>query len=98
MLQTNVNIPSSTGFSTVKFFNSGSMENRGWEMMLALNNILEVNDFKVSFNMNLSRNRNRVLKLPVNKSYWNYNSVANGTYAQNVVEGDPLGSFYDKNI
>lgn len=94
LLQTDVSIPSSTGFSTVKFFNSGSMENKGWEIMLSLNNIVEVNDFKLSFNMNVARNRNRVLKLPVNKSYWNYNSVSNGAYAQNVVEGDPLGSFY----
>ena len=94
LLQSNVSIPSSTGFPTVKFFNSGSMENKGWEIMLSLNDIVKVNDFRVSFNMNLSRNRNRVLTLPVNKNYWNYTKVDNGTYAQNVVEGDPLGSFY----
>lgn len=94
LLQTDVTIPSSTGFGTVKYYNSGEMRNRGWEVMINLNNIVKVNDFKLSFNMNLSRNRNTVEELPSNKSYWNYGSIANGKYAQNVVEGDPLGSFY----
>lgn len=94
LLQSDVTVSSSTGFPTVKFYNSGEMRNRGWEIMLSLNNVVNVNDFKMSFNMNISRNRNTILELPVNKSYWNYGSVANGKYAQNVVEGDPLGSFY----
>jgi hypothetical protein len=62
-------------------------------LRLDLNRIVRREQFWLSFNFNVSRNRNKVLELPTNKRYERY-SFGNGNYAQNVVIGDPLGSFY----
>lgn len=94
LLQTGVPIQSTTGFPNIGYFNSGKVENRGWEIMLDLRNIVKINDFTFSItNLNFSRNRNRVLELPSNMKFENY-TFGNGNYAQNVVVGNPIGSFY----
>jgi TonB-linked SusC/RagA family outer membrane protein len=93
VLHQNVSLPSTTGFSSIAWMNSGKIENYGWEFRLDLNRIVRTKNFWGSFNFNISRNRNKVLELPVNKRYERY-TFGNGNYAQNVVIGDPLGSFY----
>ena len=73
------------------------MENRGWEIMVDLRNIVKVGDFSFSVtNLNLSRNRNRVMELPSNLTFDNAdeNENKNGKYIQRVVPGNPIGSFY----
>lgn len=94
LLQTSVPIQSTSGFSSIGYFNSGKVENRGWEIMIDLRDIVKVGDFTFGIsNLNLSRNRNRVLELPSNMKFESY-SFGNGNYAQNVVIGNPIGSFY----
>ena len=97
LLQTDVPVQSTSGFSSVAYFNSGKMENRGWEIMIDLRNIVKIGDFSFSVtNLNLSRNRNRVLELPSNLTFDNAdeNENKNGQYIQRVVPGNPIGSFY----
>lgn len=93
VLHQSVSLPSTTGFSSIAWMNSGEIENYGWEFRLDLNRIIRTDKFWTTFNFNISRNRNKVLELPTNKRYERY-SFGNGNYAQNVVIGDPLGSFY----
>lgn len=93
LLQKDAKISSTTGFGTVSYFNSGKIRNRGWEFRIDYRNIVKTKDFNLGVNFNVSRNRNEVLELPSNMTYEKY-SFGNGNYAQNVVEGDPLGSFY----
>jgi TonB-linked SusC/RagA family outer membrane protein len=93
VLHQSVSLPSTTGFSSIAWMNSGQIENYGWEFRLDLNRIVRTQHFWTSFSFNISRNRNKVLELPVNKRYERY-TFGNGNYAQNVVIGDPLGSFY----
>lgn len=92
VLQKDAKVSSVTGFNTVSYFNSGEIQNYGWEFRFDVRN-MKFGDWNFSGNFNISRNRNKVLSLPVNLDYEKY-SFGNGNYAQNVVEGDPLGSFY----
>lgn len=93
LLQKDAKISSTTGFGTVSYFNSGKIRNYGWEFRVDYRNIIKTEDFNLGFNFNVSRNRNEVKELPSNMTYEKY-TFGNGNYAQNVVEGDPLGSFY----
>ncbi|MDD3320246.1 MAG: TonB-dependent receptor, partial [Paludibacter sp.] len=92
LLQKDVDVPSSTGYSKVAYYNSGKMENKGWEFstdVIAVNN----KKWKVSFNFNIAQNKNQILELPENKQDLNY-TFGNKNYAYKFTEGEPLGSFY----
>lgn len=92
MLQKDVDLPSSTGFTTVKFYNSGKMSNQGWEFRTDID-VVRTKKWKFSVDFNISQNRNQILELPENKQNENY-SFGNKNYAYKFVVGDPLGSFY----
>ncbi|WP_257669691.1 SusC/RagA family TonB-linked outer membrane protein [Parapedobacter tibetensis] len=92
LLQKDVTLPSSTGFGTMKFYNSGVLYNRGWEFILNYD-VVKQTDWRVQLSFNLSRNRNEVVELPDNKQFENY-EFDNGKYAHRIVEGNPVGSFY----
>lgn len=94
LLQTNVGIPTTSGFAKLGYMNSGKVENKGWEIMIDLRNIVKVGDFTFGVtNLNLSRNRNRVLELPSNLNFDDY-TFGNGNYARKVIMGNPMGSIY----
>lgn len=92
LLLSNVSIPSSTGYSTIKWYNSGELSNRGYEFRITYD-ALDRKDWKLNFNFNISHNENKVERLPANMTEENY-TFGNGNYAIRVVEGDPIGSFY----
>ena len=93
MLQKNVSLPGSTGFKQVTYYNDGKIRNHGWEFYFTVRDVLKNSKFSLSFNGNISRNRNEILRLPKNKKYEDY-SLENGKYAQRVIEGQPIGAFY----
>lgn len=93
LLQTDLKVPSTTGYPTVKFYNSGSMENKGYEFMTDYT-LLKNKDWTVNFNLNISQNRNKIVDLPKNKQDTYYPSFDNKNYAYKFTAGDPLGSFY----
>jgi TonB-linked SusC/RagA family outer membrane protein len=92
MLQTDIKVPSTTGYTTVKYYNSGKMDNKGWEFS-ADYMVLKTTDWKMNVTFNISQNRNEILELPENKQDLNY-SFGNKNYAYKLTAGDPLGSFY----
>jgi TonB-linked SusC/RagA family outer membrane protein len=92
LLQKDVSLPTSTGFSKVKYYNSGKVSNKGIEFLLDYE-ILRNKDYGVSFNFNVSRNVNEVLDLPDNLQFESY-EFGNGKYAHKIIEGNPIGSFY----
>jgi len=92
LLQKDITLPSSTGFAKMKFYNSGELYNRGWELVVNYDAIKK-EGFQLSFNLNVSRNRNEVIELPDNLQFENY-EFKNGAYAHKIVEGNPIGSFY----
>jgi TonB-linked SusC/RagA family outer membrane protein len=92
LLQKDVSLPSSTGYGSVKWYNSGSMSNKGFEF-IASYDALKQKDWALTFDFNISKNINKVIELPENKQFENY-EFGNGKYAYKIVEGNPLGSFY----
>ena len=95
LLQKDMSIPSSSGFSSIAWINDGSIQNKGWEAYITGNNLLgsRGKDWNLGFNVNVSRNKNIVLDLPTNLEYQKA-EVNNGKYANKIVEGRPLGAFY----
>ncbi|MBQ8424259.1 MAG: SusC/RagA family TonB-linked outer membrane protein [Coprobacter sp.] len=93
LLMKGMKLPSSTGFSSISYYNSGQMTNRGWEFRMDLNNIVKTKNWSFNFSFNISQNENKVNSLPANLDMENY-TFGNGNYAYLVMAGNPLGSFY----
>ena len=92
MLQKDIGLPTSSGFSKTKYYNSGSMSNKGWEFRVDYNPI-QRKDFSVLVNFNIAQNKNEIVSLPDNLPDYKYD-FGNGEYAYKIIEGNPLGSFY----
>ncbi len=88
----NSGIPDHSGFGTINR-NDGEMENTGTEFMVDYT-IVKKKDFQINFNLNLSRNRNVVLRLPDNYSLIYGNMLENGNYKISVKPGEALGGFF----
>jgi len=86
-------IPYSSGFQQLSFYNGGEMENIGWEMMIN-GKIVKKKDFLVTAYFNVSHNVNRFTKLPENFNNERSTSITNGEYPLRIVEGEPIGSFF----
>jgi TonB-linked SusC/RagA family outer membrane protein len=85
-------IPVQSGFSSINR-NDGEMENKGLEFSIDYT-IIKKKDFQFSMNLNLSRNRNVVLRLPENYALSYGDMLANGNYKISITPGEPLGGFF----
>ncbi len=85
-------IPNHTGFSSIDR-NDGEMENRGYEFMIDYT-IIRKKDFQLNFNLNISHNENKVIRLPENYSLVYGNMLENGNYKISITPGQPLGGFF----
>lgn len=92
MLLKDTKLPVTTGYSSVKYINSGKMSNKGIEMRFDLE-VFRNKDWTISINANASRNVNKVKELPSTWVMDNY-SFGNGNYALRIVENAPVGAFY----
>lgn len=92
LLQSKVDVPSTTGYSQIKYFNSGELTNKGWDFRTDVI-FLKKKDWQLSGYVNIARNINEVTKLSSNMADSTY-SFGNGNYAVRVIEGNPVGSFY----
>lgn len=92
LLQKDPQMPSSTGYASNKWLNSGRMENKGWEFRVD-GVLYNQKDWRVSTYINLSRNTNEITELPETMNPTPY-SFKNGEYAIRIEEGRPFGSFY----
>ena len=92
LLQKKMKVPSSTGLSTVAWYNSGKIQNKGWEFNIDIAAV-KTKDWSFNFGFNISQNKNEILELPENKNDELY-TFGNKNYAYSVMMGDPLGSFY----
>lgn len=92
LLQKNYKLPSTTSFGQINYFNSGKMQNKGWEFRTDVV-LFENKDWRINGYVNFSRNENKITELPGNMVQENY-SPKNGTYAARAEVGRPIGSFY----
>jgi TonB-linked SusC/RagA family outer membrane protein len=88
----NSGIPEHSGFTSINR-NDGEMENRGFEFMIDYT-VVKRQNFQFSFNINLSRNQNQVLRLPENYSLVYGNMLENGNYKISITPGEALGGFF----
>ncbi len=80
----NVNVPATTGFSTV-LKNVGSLENRGVEFALT-GRVFDTPAFSWTAGFNISANRNKITNLD--------GQVIEGGFINRAVEGQPIGVFF----
>lgn len=96
LIDANIRIPSSTGFSTISSANVGSMENEGWELYVRTGNILKFGKFHANFRFNFAQNINTVTELDASvlaskNTDFNYN---NEFIMSRVQIGHALGGIY----
>ena len=90
-------IPSTTGYSSLAYKNSGSMRNSGWELNLNLNNLKIAKDFSMSLYFNVGKNYNEILELEeayLEQRNGTYDSPSNETYVPRIQIANPSGAIY----
>ena len=94
VLQKSVTLPSSIGLSSAKiaWYNSGKLRNEGWEFRIDYE-VLKTKDWMLKVNYNVNRNKNTIIELPENINEEQF-SIKNGTYAQRLISGTAIGSFF----
>ncbi len=96
LLQRRIAIPTTSGYNSqgnsIAYYNSGEMSNTGWEFRIDYT-VVQNDDWRITLNYNIARNINRIEKLPENLPESSY-SLRNGTYAQRIIVGAPVGSFF----
>jgi TonB-linked SusC/RagA family outer membrane protein len=74
--------------------NVGEVENRGWEITLGAN-ILNGDDWTLAVDVNLSQNRNEVLKTKDNKDVPTITGGDDASGSNSIIrKGEPLSAFY----
>ena len=96
LLQANVRIPSSVGYSKLDWANVGRLKNTGWELNASTKDIFKVGKFSMKVKFNASQNRNRILEMDASvlsniNGDFNY---ANENYLSRVQIGNALYSIY----
>jgi len=86
-------IPRSSGFEYLKFFNGGELRNRGWELMVE-GRIFQGDKVRWAVNFNTSQNINSFSTLPENLNTEKSTSIGNGDYPLRIMKGEPIGSFF----
>ena len=90
-------IPSSTGYSSLAYKNSGTTRNSGWELNMNLNSIKLAKDLSMSFYFNVGKNYNEILELEeayLEEKNEKYEQPKNTTYLGRIQIGNPQGAIY----
>jgi len=85
----NVPVPGNSGFTT-QLVNIGQMQNKGFEFVLNTDNIIS-KGFKWSTSINVSYNKNKILKLDGDQTSIPGND---GRYLNSLIVGQSIGIFY----
>ena len=89
-------IPSSNGYNSLSYKNTGSVRNWGWELNVSGNKIIKVGDFSVTAYANLAQNYNTITEMEesvLNNTNADFD-YKNGSYLNRIQLGNPLGSLY----
>jgi TonB-linked SusC/RagA family outer membrane protein len=97
LLMSGVGIPSTSGFGSLAWANVGEMTNKGWELNIQANKVIEVGKFNMGFNFNISQNFNEIVDMDESvlqsiNSEWD--SSKRDQYLNRIQKGNPLGSIY----
>lgn len=95
-LMQNYAIPTSTGYSSLAYKNSGAVENSGYEFNFNLNRLKIAKDFTFSAYLNVGQNFNEVKEMEeslLDSQNGDYD-FKNGSYLGRIQIGNPLSSIY----
>ena len=93
----NYRLPSTTGYSSLAYKNSGTVRNYGWELNMDLNNVKLAKDFSMSMYFNIGNNFNEILELEeayLEEKNGKYESPQNSKYLPRIQIGNPSGAIY----
>ena len=93
----NYRLPSSTGYSSLAYKNSGALRNYGWELNMNLNNVKLAKDFSMSMYFNIGNNFNEILELEeayLEERNGKYEQPQNSKYLPRIQIGNPSGAIY----
>jgi TonB-linked SusC/RagA family outer membrane protein len=93
ILWRNYKIPKSSGYTTLKWYNGGMLENRGWEFFTRVN-IIRKERLRLDVNFNIANNINVFLEFPENFNNEVATNIGNGQYPRRADIGQPVGAFY----
>ena len=96
LLNQNVRVASTSGFSTLPWANVGDMENEGWELYGNTRDIFKIGKFSMKLRGNIAQNLNTITKMDAsvlasNNPDYGY---SNGEYMRRVQVGNALGGIY----
>ena len=97
MLFPNLNISSTSGFSTLNYKNVGVMDNDGWELTLSFNKFIKTKKFDISFSVNFASNKNTIKEMDqvVLDKYNTTTNFSNGSSFPTRLQIDnSIGSIY----
>ncbi len=89
-------IPSSNGYSSLAYKNTGAVRNWGWELNVSGNKFIQVGDFSITAYANVAQNFNTILEMEesvLNNTNADFD-YKNGSYLNRIQLGNPLGSLY----
>lgn len=92
ILWPNYKLPSSAGFTSLKQFNDGSIQNSGFEFSTNVT-VIRKKDLTLSFNANIFFNENKFLDFPANIIN-EQTDITNGKYPVKAEIGKAVGSFF----
>lgn len=93
ILWRNYKVPKSSGYTVLKWYNGGKLENKGWEFFTRVGIIKKAN-LRWDFNFNISNNVNVFLEFPENFNNEVATNIGNGMYPRRADIGQPVGAFY----
>ena len=89
-------IPTSTGYSSLAYKNTGAVANSGWELNLSTTRIKLFKDFTISAYFNVGQNFNEIVDMETSvlKGINGEFDQSNGSYLGRIQVGNPIGSIY----
>ena len=102
LLMRSVNIPSTTGYGSIDWFNGGELTNKGWELNISGRDFVTIaKKLKISASFNIAQNVNNINQmdercLRSNNSTWASVKNPNGAtkYSNLIQVNNPLGAIY----
>lgn len=98
LINSNVSVPSTSGFSALSSANVGSLKNEGWELYVTTGDIVKIGKFKMNVRFNMAQNIGTVTSMDAsvlnatNKDF-NYAS-GNQLILSRIQIGHSLGAIY----
>lgn len=91
-----VRIPNSSGYSVLTYQNSGTMDNKGWEVNIYANKLYHSKTLTIDFRFNIANSVNQIVHLEDNilKMFNEEYDYQNGTYLTHLQNGNSYGAIY----